>query len=244
MSVEVKELRDVSVELDEWEVWSCLGGRDRIVPALADEVAQAVAEGRELWSPRGLPARLAVREIGRSSITFDSGPSLEGKFLSHLFTGAQEADFLVVTIGPDLESRVAELFTEGKSIEAFVLDAVGSAAVMNLFTQILATILEDNGARGSDTGTCLRPGQAYWDITGQSTIFQMVPAERIGVQLLESSFMTPLKSQSGIVPLGPDLRVHGDPNESYCRYCQATRCPMRREPQADLRGDPTRRTSG
>ncbi len=244
MSVEVKEFRDLSVELDEWEVWSCLGGRDRIVLALANEVAQAVAEGGELWSPRGLSVSLAVEEVGRSSISFESGPALEGKFLSHLFTGAQQADFLVVTIGPDLESRVTELFTEGKSVEAIVLDAVGSAAIMNLFTQILATILEDNRARGWDTGTCLRPGQAYWDITGQSTIFQMVPAERIGVQLLESSFMTPQKSHSGVVPLGPDLRVHGDPNESYCRYCQATRCPMRREPQADLRMAPPGRSSG
>jgi cobalamin-dependent methionine synthase I len=140
--------------------------------------------------------------------------------------------FLVVTIGIGLEARVSELFAEGKTVEAFVLDAVGSAAAMNGFTQVLTRILEETKSRGWYAGTCLRPGQNYWDITGQETIFQMVPAEKIGVELLESSFMKPQKSQSGVVPLGPNLKVHGDPTESYCRYCQATRCPMRREPQA------------
>ena len=58
----------------------------------------------------------------------------------------------------------------------------------------------------------------------------MLPAERIGVRLLESCFMVPQKAQSGVIPLGPELKVHSDPDESYCRYCQATRCPMRMEP--------------
>ena len=31
------------------------------------------------------------------------------------------------------------------------------------------------------------------------------------------------KSLSAVVPIGPDMKVHGDPKESYCRYCQATR---------------------
>jgi hypothetical protein len=31
---------------------------------------------------------------------------------------------------------------------------------------------------------------------------------------------------SGIVPLGPSLKVKKDPDHSHCRYLNATRCPM------------------
>ena len=231
MTIEIVEIQDIPLELEEWDVLTCLGARDGVAPALADEVAEAIALGQDLWSPRGICARSTVEEVGRTKVSIGEGPSMEGKFLAHLFSGAREATFLVVTIGIGLEARVSELFAEGNTVEAFVLDAVGSVAAMNAFTRVLTRVLEETKARGWDAGTCLRPDQSYWDITGQETIFQMVPAEKIGVRLLESSFMKPQKSQSGVVPLGPNLKVHGDPNESYCRYCQATRCPMRREPQ-------------
>jgi hypothetical protein len=169
--------------------------------------------------------------VGPRSVSFDDGPSLEGKFLAHLFAGAREALFLVVTIGPLLESRVSRLLAEGNVTEAFVLDAVGSAAAMNLLTQVLGEVDEEATARGWDAGVCLSPGQTYWDVTGQQSIFQTAQAEKIGVELLESSFLKPRKSQSAVVPLGPDLAVRADVDHSYCRYCPATRCPLRREPQ-------------
>ena len=43
--------------------------------------------------------------------------------------------------------------------------------------------------------------------------------------------MRPQKPKSAVVPVGPNMKVQGDPNESYCRYCQANLCPMRQEPQ-------------
>ena len=135
-----------------------------------------------------------------------------------------------------LETRVTELFAAGESVDAIVLDAVGSAAIMGAFSHALTRIWQVTTDRGWVTGTCLRPGQSYWDITGQQAVFQVVPGERIGVSLMDSSFMRPQKYQSAVVPIGPEIKVHGDPNESYCRYCQATRCPMRQEPQVSLAG--------
>jgi hypothetical protein len=105
---------------------------------------------------------------------------------------------------------------------------------MGVFSDALTRVWQETNQRGWVTGTCLRPGQSYWDIEGQESVFQVVPGERIGVSLLDSSFMRPQKSQSAVVPIGPDMKVHGNPNESYCRYCQATRCPMRQEPQIEL----------
>jgi hypothetical protein len=236
MNAEVLEMADISLDLAESDVWSCLGSPGRVAPGLADEVSRSIALAEELCVPRGLYTRLDVAEISRRSVSLEGGPTLEGAFISHLFEGAKEAAFLVVTVGDALEARVSELFAAGESVDAIVLDAVGSAAIMGAFSHALTWIWQETTDRGWVTGTCLRPGQSYWDITGQQSVFQVVPGEQIGVSLLDSSFMRPQKSQSAVVPIGPDMKVHGDPNESYCRYCQATRCPMRQEPQVLLAG--------
>ncbi|MDP6402018.1 MAG: vitamin B12 dependent-methionine synthase activation domain-containing protein [SAR202 cluster bacterium] len=234
MAIEVIEIQDVPNDLKESEVWTVLGSGDRVVPGLAKDVARGTELSKTLCSPRGLYTKLEVDQVGPKGVSFVDGPYLDGKFLAHCFEGAREAIYAVVTVGPELEKSEAELFAEGSSVEAIVLDAVGSASIMNAFSHISNLIYDDVTDRGWQTGMCLQPGQSYWDVTGQREIFQVLPAERIGVQLLESCFMLPQKSQSGIIPLGPELKVHSDPDKSYCRYCQATRCPMRMEPAIEV----------
>ena len=230
MNGDVLEIHDLKLELAESDVWSCLGARNKVFPELRDDVISGIALAKELCVPRGLLRRLPVAQIGRDAVSFVDGPVLGGKFMAHLFEGAREAAFLVLTVGPALEAKVAERFADGDTVEAFVLDAVGTASVMSFLTRVLGQISQETKSRGWHAGTCLSPGQSYWDVTGQESIFQVMPTERIEVELLESSFIRPQKSHSAVVPVGPELKVHGDPNESYCRYCQATRCPLRTEP--------------
>ena len=58
------------------------------------------------------------------------------------------------------------------------------------------------------------PGNEYWDLEGQRAIFDALPADRIGVRLLESLQMDPQKSQSALVPFGEALRILDDPGRS------------------------------
>lgn len=232
MDADVTEFSDIALRLSEEDVWKTLGYRGRTQPALADDVARGLALAQKFCKPRGLCARLKVGEVGRNSVTLLGGPPLDGRFLAHCFQGAQEAIFLVATIGPALEKLVSTLFGSGKTVEAFVLDAVGSAVVFNTFSDVAARVCQDAADRGWHTGMFLQPGQSYWDISGQRVIFQVVPGERIGVCLTDTCFMVPRKSQSGVLPVGPDLKVHSGFQQSYCRYCKAQRCPLRTEPPA------------
>ena len=224
------EVQSIPLSVTEADVFRCLGSPGRILPALANEVAQAIAVGRELCSPRGLYRHLTVERVAIDGVSFAEGLSLEGKLLAHLFEGAEEAVFLVITVGPALEARVSQLFEQGDNVEAFILDAVGSASAMDLLTRVVSDIYQRAKDRGWMTGACLSPGHSYWDVTGHQSIFQVLPVEKIGLELLESAFMRPRKSQSAVVPVGLDLKVSGDPNNSLCRQCPATRCPMRRNP--------------
>ncbi len=234
MNHDVIEIDDIPFDVAESDVWSMLGTPGRPHPGLTGEVAEYTALARELSAPRGLIRYLDVGAAGRGQVSFIDGPTIDGKFIAHLFEGADSAAFLLVTIGPALESRVAQMMSEGDNVEAIVLDAAGSAAAMSLLTHLLQHVYEDAEKHGLNVGTCCTPGQSFWDMEGQGDIFGTLPGHRLGVELLESKFMRPQKSQTAMLPLGRNLKVHGDPSESYCRYCPATNCPVRKEQQVAL----------
>jgi len=63
-------------------------------------------------------------------------------------------------------------------------------------------------------------------LTEQEVLFSLVPADSIGVTLLPSSLMQPLKSVSGLVGIGSRDRIEAAPVP--CENCDAERCMMRR----------------
>lgn len=221
--------RELAVELAADEVWRCLGPAGRAREPLADEVAHAVAEATRIGSPRAATRTLQMVQVGRGRVAFEDGIAIEGSLLPHLFEGADGAVFLLATAGPEIGQRVTELFAADRAVEAFVLDAAGSAVAMNAGTRMVAALADGLSGAGYRVGRCLVPGNEYWSLEGQRAIFQAVAADEIGVRLLGSLLMDPQKSQSSIIPFGRELRVLDDPSEAPCRRCKAVRCPMRLE---------------
>ncbi|MBI4220131.1 MAG: hypothetical protein HY682_08325 [Chloroflexi bacterium] len=216
-----------AINLD--DVWRCLGPAGGAREKLGEAVAWATSEATTLASPRAVATTLPVVDSGRGKVRFEGGPPISGRLVSHLFDGATGGAFAVATAGPEIERRVASLFENGDSFEAFVLDAAGSAMAMAVFSAVAARIGEELEGQSQRVGPCLKPGTDFWSLEGQRAIFDVVPASTIGVSLLDSLLMTPQKTQSGVIPFGPNLRVVNDPQVSPCRTCSAQRCPMRVE---------------
>jgi hypothetical protein len=224
------EIIEIPFDIEEEDVWEVMGTKGRVVSELQNELTQAINEVRELSAPRAIYNNIPVEKITSKEVHISSSTVIQNKFAAHLFQGAREAILLVATIGPRIDRRISQLAKEGNNIEAIIMDAVGTVVSFNTFTYVLDLLQSDTISRGWKMGTCLNPGQTYWDITGQSIIFDLLPVKRIGVKLLETSFMKPQKSQSGIIPIGNALIITRDPSESSCKYCQAIRCPLRIEP--------------
>jgi len=74
----------------------------------------------------------------------------------------------------------------------------------------------------------ISPGYAGWDTAEQAALFGLCPGGRIGVSLNESCVMTPGKSISFLVGVGPEARV--DHYFTQCRRCWMRDCSYRRAP--------------
>ena len=216
------------VELTPDDVWRCLGPAGGAVEGLAADVADAAAEATRLSEPIVCGRALAIQAAGRGRVRFDGGVEIEGRMMPHLFEGAEGGLFLLVTAGPGPEQRVAELFADGRHVEAFALDAAASAVAMAAYSSAIDEAAAALQAAGYQTGPCLVPGSDYWELEGQRAIFHALPAERLGIQLLDSMVMTPQKSQSGLIPCGRELRILDDPAAAPCRTAARGAAPPAR----------------
>ena len=151
-----------------------------------------------------------------------SGSDLRG---SSVFEGLERVAYCVCTIGSALEEEATRLSDEGELLQAVLLDAAGSVAAEAVAEYMDGCIREEAAAMGLKTSCRASPGYGDWDVREQAKIFRIVPAERIGVTLSESSMMIPRKSVSFAIHI--DERPKRLRSENSCRNCDQADCPYR-----------------
>lgn len=217
--------------LEERTVRRYLGSRGQsLPPSLAEGVGWARGEALRLAHPQVGMRQVEVLGVEKGRVALAGGCCFTGKGLARFFQGAEAAALLLVTLGGALEERVAELFAQGQALEAYLLDAVGSAAMHELLAQARALVCAAAAEEGLAVGPYLQPGCQYWELRDQAVVCAFLPLNELGVVLTPSLFLWPRKSETAAIPLGRGLRVRATAEETACRYCGRKDCPMR-EPE-------------
>jgi hypothetical protein len=197
------------------------------VLALFDE---AVAIGEELMAPRLVYRASPVKAQSDHGIE-TSGLALHIPDIGRLWGPLEAVGAGICTVGDGIETRVRELFDARELPLAVMLDSVGSAAVESLAefaNDLVCRRALDEGARATNR---ISPGYAGWDTAEQRALWALCPGEPIGVTLNDWCFMTPAKSITFLVGIGPEARV--DHYFTQCRRCWMPDCAFRRAPARD-----------
>jgi hypothetical protein len=136
----------------------------------------------------------------------------------------------ICTVGRPLEERVRDLFDRREFPLAVMLDSAGSAAVESLAEHVNDLLCQAGLAEGLRVTNRISPGYAGWDTAEQAALFRLCGGSPIGVSLNEACFMTPVKSITFLVGVGPEARV--DHYFTQCRRCWMRDCAYRRAPAA------------
>ena len=155
MQVQLDVVKEIEINLSREGVLRALGSPSTNSNMAAD-LDRAIEEAERLAEPRALLRSLPIDETGRGRVVFAGGARITGKMLPHLFDGADGGIFGLTTAGPGIEEAVRELFEAGDSLEAFVLDAAGSAIAMDALTQIITDVVDELDRKGFEGG--LLPG--------------------------------------------------------------------------------------
>ena len=223
-------LDDVPLRVDRDEVLRFQGYKkgvdvpDAAVLALFEE---ALRLGESLIEPRVVYRTVKVTVQG-ADLLEAGGQSLHIPEIGRLWGSLEEIGAGICTIGEPLERRVRELWEERELPLAVMLDSVGSAAVESLAEYTNDLLCQTAIPAGVKVTNRISPGYAGWDTAEQLALFALCPGEPIGVMLNESCVMTPGKSISFLVGVGPNARV--DHYFTQCRRCWMRDCAYRRAP--------------
>ena len=199
---------------------------DDAVLSLFDE---ALHIGESLIEPRVVYR--AVNVSGQGPDLLEAGDErLHIPEIGRLWGPLEEIGAGICTVGEALEQHVRRLWDERELPLALMLDSVGSAAVESL-AEYANDLLCQAAIPGSIKVTNrISPGYAGWDTGEQASLFRLCPGDAIGVTLNEACVMTPGKSISFLVGVGPAARV--DHYFTQCRRCWMRDCAYRRAPAA------------
>ena len=146
-----------------------------------------------------------ISSVGHDRVSLESGAVLHGSILPSVFLEAEEMVVVVCTIGPKLEKQVTDSFNNNEPLQGLLLDGIGNAAVDSVAQESCELIMREASCRGLQASSPLSPGGPTFPISEQWHLFELVPAEEIGVKLTSSGVMVPRKSVSMVIGMGPQM---------------------------------------
>ncbi len=126
----------------------------------------------------------------------------------------------VVTAGEEFDNYLDRLKAEGDIVSEFLAYSIGSEIAEATVRFITDKITEEADKSGFKITHSYSPGHCSWHVREQQHLFSLLPEKPCGVELNESSLMHPVKSISGIIGLGKDIKQtpHG------CDICGLVTC--------------------
>ncbi len=192
-------------------------------PRLVQLAERAQREGMSLLAPTVIQRRFTVLDRTHDSLRLREGGRLSSRLLATACAGAVELIVMAVTIGEALERASAEAAAREPGL-ALALDGFGTAAVEALAAAEARRIAAASRSTGSDAGPSLSPGMAGWPLeTGQRQLFRLLGACTYPISLGAFGMMTPRKSLTLVIGLGPTLRADAGPcdfctSRNHCRH--------------------------
>lgn len=214
------EFNELNVSVSDIEFF--IGESPDLNEYLFDLINQALSEAPDLCEIKG--GWRFFDSIGiqnEKNLILVGGKKFEvGKIVSTQLKKSASAALFLCTAGEKISAKSKELMAGGKMMEGYILDIIGSVTVERAMDKIQDFLWAEMKVFGMGISDRFSPGYCDWDVAGQQKLFSLFPANFCGVTLSESSMMNPIKSVSGIIGIGKELRQKG----YQCNQCDDKKC--------------------
>ncbi len=167
-----------------------------------------------------LDNRQRTLEIGK--VTFSPGKIIYGQL--------KNTESLVVflcTAGKEIGNVSRKAMSEKDLLRGYVLDVIGSELVEAAADLMQEGIGKDFADGGYKITNRYSPGYCGWDVSEQNELFRLIPDNYCGIKLTDSYLMDPVKSVSGIIGIGRNVKKL----PYTCNICDMQDCIYRKKRQ-------------
>jgi hypothetical protein len=129
------------------------------------------------------------------------------------------------TAGEELGIRTRKAMKDGDLLTGYIYDVAGSV-IVDAAADFMQNELELSvNLSGKKITNRYSPGYCGWYVAEQHKLFQLVPDNYCGIRLTESALMDPVKSISGIIGIGANVKM----NPYTCGLCEMKNCVYRKK---------------
>jgi hypothetical protein len=128
------------------------------------------------------------------------------------------------TAGEEIGIRSRNAMQERDLLRGYIYDVIGSKIVEAAADLMQEDLQQTMKEAGNMITNRYSPGYCGWDVAEQHSLFRLVPENFCGIKLTPSALMDPVKSASGIIGIGKNVRY----NPYTCRMCGQEDCVYRR----------------
>ena len=147
-----------------------------------------------------------------------------GKIIERQLHGSEAYALFICTSGVEFEAYQQRLKQEGDMVRVFIADSLGSVIAEKCADQMERHLQESIDKLGWHHTNRFSPGYCGWHVSQQQLLFPLFDGHTCGVRLTDSSLMLPIKSVSGLIGLGKEVRRL----DYTCGLCNFDKCYKRR----------------
>ena len=197
---------------------------------LSDKVQTLLQRATDLFlefsQPKGIISDISVTEFAK--VYCGEGLNEKKTPLDEILRKADSLFLFALTIGEKITEKINELFQANEFALANMLDSaasVGTDKAADSVEKHCFNLLLKKGKITPSTGIArFSPGYCGWHLSGQKKLFEFLHPEDIGIILLDSFLMKPLKSISGVIVIGEkEIHIFQD-SYPFCRQCKTHSC--------------------
>lgn len=105
-------------------------------------------------------------------------------------------------------------------LTGFLIESLANVVVETAMDRIQEVMREEYGKQHLLVSNRYSPGYCNWSVAGQHNLFKILPDNFCGISLTESALMQPIKSISGFIGVGENIKY----NDYKCRLCTQKQC--------------------
>jgi len=212
--------------LDAKELFSFMGYEADGVPShLSGALQEIYSKAADLCELQAVIryADFAIPEKGK--IQLDQTIFDCGGIITKQLRPAEKAALFLCTIGPQVENWVKELMSNNDYMVGYLADHLASFMVDAAIDVVQDDLEKVAGQTGFSISNRFSPGYCGWHVSQQKAFFEFFPTHNCGISLSDSCLMMPIKSVSGVIGIGKNIK-----RAPYtCSLCDHENCVYRKK---------------
>ena len=148
-----------------------------------------------------------------------------GRIIDGQLRGSDAYACFIATAGQEFETYQQQLKQQGDMVRTYIADALGSVIAERCADRMELALQQSIDKLGWHHTNRFSPGYCGWHVSEQQLLFPLFGGHTCGVTLNASSLMLPIKSVSGIIGLGQNVRRL----DYSCGLCDFKQCYKRKQ---------------